>query len=87
MCKKCGQMYDDVKQHLTVCTQIPRCIHCGGGHMSNDMKCVKVKQFRADLTRRLLSTAAHASISTVSNPNYHHNQADFPQLGAPQRPY
>ncbi|CAF4631201.1 unnamed protein product, partial [Rotaria sp. Silwood2] len=86
-CKKCGQMCDDIKQHFIVRTQIPRCIHCGGGHMSNDMKCIKVKQFRADLTRRLLSTAAHASTSTVSNPNYHHNQADFPQLGAPQRPY
>ena len=80
-------MYADIKQHLTVCTQIPQCIHCGGSHMSNDMKCIKVKQFRAELTRRLLSTASHPSTSTAPNYNYDQNQADFPRLDAAQRSY
>ena len=55
--------------------------------MSNDMKCIKVKQFRADLTRRLLSTSSHSSTSTGPNSNYLYNQPDFPQLNTAQKSY
>ncbi|CAF4451862.1 unnamed protein product [Rotaria magnacalcarata] len=59
-----------------VCTQT-RCIHCQGDHMSNDMKCPKVKQYRAELTKLLLSSAT----PNISHPNYFNmNQTDCPPM-------
>ncbi|CAF1400032.1 unnamed protein product [Rotaria magnacalcarata] len=55
-CDKCGKTHNDIKNHSLVCTQL-QCIHCQGNHKSNDMKCPVVKQFRADLTKQLLSPA------------------------------
>ena len=52
-CKKCGMTFNDIEDHTAPCSQL-HCIHCQGDHMSNDMKCPKVKQFRADLTKVLL---------------------------------
>jgi hypothetical protein len=66
--KKCGMNFDDINNHAATCTQL-HCKHCQGDHMSNDVKCPKVKQFRADLTKFLLSPAIHA------NPQY--NDVDF----------
>jgi hypothetical protein len=51
--------------------------------MSNDMKCPKVKQFRADLTKFLLSPAIHA------NPQYNNSDftcINFPPMNPAQRP-
>ena len=79
-CKKCGMTFNDIKDHTASCSQL-HCIHYQGDHMSNDMKCPKVKQFRADLTKVLLS-------STVQiNP---HNNIDlsltnFPPMNPAQR--
>ncbi|CAM4775765.1 unnamed protein product [Rotaria magnacalcarata] len=80
-CKKCGQTYDDVNNHTSTCTQL-QCIHCQGNHMSNDMKCPKVKQFRADLTKFLLSPAIQAN----HQGNYLNlNSTNFPPLNSAQR--
>ncbi|CAF2127042.1 unnamed protein product [Rotaria magnacalcarata] len=80
-CKKCGQTYDDVNNHTSTCTHL-QCIHCQGNHMSNDMKCPKVKQFRADLTKFLLSPAIQANRQR----NYLNlNSTNFPPLNSAQR--
>jgi hypothetical protein len=73
-CKKCGINFDDINNHTATCTQL-HCKHCQGDHMSNDMKCPIVKQFRADLTKFLLSPAIHA--------NHQHNNFDFTSTNFP----
>lgn len=52
-CKTCGEKCQDLKDHP--CSGVPKCIHCGGPHSSNDQKCKVVKDYRAALTRNLLS--------------------------------
>ncbi|CAF3215296.1 unnamed protein product [Rotaria sp. Silwood2] len=80
-CKKSGQTYDDINNHTSTCTQL-QCIHCQGNHMSNDMQCPKVKQFRADLTKFLLSPAIQAN----HQDNYLNlNSTNFPPLNSAQR--
>jgi hypothetical protein len=81
-CKRCGINFDDINNHTTTCTQL-HCKHCQGDHMSNDMKCPKVKQFRADLIKFLLSPAIHA------NPQYNNSDftcTNFPPMNPAQRP-
>jgi len=81
-CKKCGMDFNDINNHMSTCTQL-HCKHCQGDHMSNDMKCPKVKQFRADLTKFLLSLAIHA------NPQFSHFDlisTDFTPMNPAQRP-
>ena len=53
-CKTCGEKYQNVKDHQ--CSGVARCVHCGGAHNSNDLKCKVVKDYRAALTRNLLSS-------------------------------
>ena len=81
-CKKCGRDVEDMINHSTTCTKL-QCKHCVGDHMSNDMKCPVVKQFRADLTGFLLSPAIqsnpHLSNADLSN-------STFPPLNPSQRP-
>jgi hypothetical protein len=52
-CNTCGEKYVNVKDHA--CTGVPKCIHCGGTHRSNDSKCRIIKDYRAALTRTLLN--------------------------------
>jgi hypothetical protein len=52
-CKTCGEKCQNMKDHQ--CTGVLKCIHCGGSHISNDPKCRVVKDYRAALTRNLLS--------------------------------
>jgi hypothetical protein len=80
-CKKCGIPNADIKDHVKECFQL-RCIHCQGNHMSNDMRCPKVKQYRTDLTRYLLSPAIQAN-PVVTNGYPAAN--DFPPLNPSQR--
>jgi len=81
-CKRGGMHFDDINNHTTTCTQL-HCKYCQGDHMSNDMKCPKVKQFRADLIKFLLSPAIHA------NPQYNNSDftcTNFPPMNPAQRP-
>ena len=55
-CKTCGEKSGNLKEHQ--CSCIIKCIHCGGAHSSNDMKCSVVKDYQAALTRNLLKEPA-----------------------------
>jgi hypothetical protein len=53
-CRTCGNLVDDLKLHK--CSNVDKCIHCGQNHKSNSLKCQMVKSFRAELTRKILSS-------------------------------
>ena len=78
-CKTCGQSVPDLKQHT--CTNKPRCIHCGGDHSSNVSSCPVVKQFRAALTKKILSTTNKTPTTSY---NFKYDPAQFPQLSSTQ---
>ncbi|CAF3001769.1 unnamed protein product [Rotaria sp. Silwood2] len=65
-CKVCGEHYQDLNKYC-----------CGGDHNSNDMKCKVIKQYRADLTKVLLSAP-----SRTFN-KYLNSWSDFPPLPQP----
>jgi hypothetical protein len=54
-CSTCGDKCEDIKLHKAACSGVVKCIHCGGAHKSNDTKCPIVKDYRAALTRSLLT--------------------------------
>lgn len=81
-CKKCGVIQSNIKEHISKCS-ILRCINCQGNHMANDARCPKVKQFRADLTKYLLSPAISANPTSV---NFDPMSNDFPPMITSQRP-
>lgn len=54
-CSTCGDKCEDIKFHKAACSGVLKCIHCGGTHKSNDTKCPIVKDYRAALTRSLLT--------------------------------
>jgi hypothetical protein len=54
-CKTCGDKCQNLMDYQ--CSGVPKCIHCGGPHISNDQKCKVVKDYRAAPTRNLLSKA------------------------------
>ena len=59
-CRTCGDKCANLKEHQ--CSGILKCIHCGGDHVSNDSKCKVVKDYRAALTRNLLSKVIPANM-------------------------
>ena len=69
-CKTCGEKCANIKEHQ--CSGVVKCIHCGGAHASNDMKCNVVKDYRAALTRNLFrdtGTTDHGVMPTTTNQN------------------
>ncbi|CAF4287517.1 unnamed protein product, partial [Rotaria sp. Silwood2] len=80
-CKTCGQSFPDLKQHL--CSNQPVCIHCGGEHRSNVASCPVVKQFRAALTKKLLTTNYNAT-STLTYNCFKYDPVHFSQLNPSQ---
>ncbi|CAF5039699.1 unnamed protein product, partial [Rotaria sp. Silwood1] len=74
-CKICGEHYQDLNKHC--CSGAAKCIHCGGDHNSNDMKCKVIKQYRADLTKLLLSAPSRPFNK------YLNSSSDFPPLPQP----
>ncbi|CAF2786357.1 unnamed protein product, partial [Rotaria sp. Silwood2] len=76
-CKVCGEKCSNLKDHH--CSGVSKCIHCGGPHNSNDAKCRVVKDYRAALTRNLLSKAPSVNGEYT---NCQPSLADFPQLTA-----
>jgi hypothetical protein len=87
-CHTCGDLVEDLKLHN--CSKIEKCIHCGQNHKSNSLKCQVVKSFRAELTRKLLSSnnRSNSSVTNTSNNygnlNFTYNKSNFPELLAPQ---
>ncbi|CAF4543959.1 unnamed protein product [Didymodactylos carnosus] len=76
-CKVCGLSCVDLASHQ--CSQQLKCIHCGGNHSSNELKCPVVKEFRAQLTKRLLSIPSTDS-------HFRPQLSDFPVLNSAQYP-
>jgi hypothetical protein len=63
-CKTCGLKCSDIKLHA--CSGVPKCIRCGEDHRSNDSKCRIVKDYRAALTRTLLTKPAVQQMDNFS---------------------
>ena len=59
-CKICGEKSANLKDHN--CSGIPKCIHCGGAHVSNDPKCETIQQYRVALTRNFLTNVVPTSL-------------------------
>ncbi|CAF4981331.1 unnamed protein product, partial [Rotaria sp. Silwood1] len=83
-CKNCAQAFPDLKSHQ--CSASPVCKHCQGNHLSNSMKCPVIKSFRAELTRKLLSSDTNPTAVTPNNNNnnYCFNPLNFPPLPSTQ---
>ena len=81
-CRKCGENHSDIKEHINSCSKL-RCVNCHSVHMSNDPRCPKVKQYRADLTRFFLASSIPANTVGVNlDPMF----IEFPPLNTAQRP-
>ncbi|CAF1615068.1 unnamed protein product [Rotaria magnacalcarata] len=72
-CKVCSEQVKDVSTHQ--CQGVVKCLHCGGAHHSNDLKCMVIKQFRSDLTKTLLSSTHKQSFNRQTDPSL-----QFPSL-------
>ncbi|CAF3672992.1 unnamed protein product [Rotaria sp. Silwood1] len=72
--KICGKRYQDPNKHC--CQGMVKCIHCGGDHNSNDLKCKVIKQYRANLTSTLLSSSS----SSRTFDKHLKSWSDFPPL-------
>ncbi|CAF1455276.1 unnamed protein product [Rotaria sordida] len=81
-CKVCSERCPDVNKHN--CSGIAKCLHCGGDHYSNDMKCKVVKQYRADLTKILLSSSNKSFNNNRCN-NMPTSTSEFPPLPRPTK--
>jgi hypothetical protein len=60
----------DIKEHKMICSGVVKCVHCGGAHKSNDTKCPIVKDYRAALTKSLLSDQSQQEGHTRNNPRF-----------------
>ena len=69
-CKKCGLSVDNINDHLLICSTT-KCKHCQGEHLSNDMRCPVIKQFRADLTKCLFSPMSQSTFNHPNGPTSH----------------
>ncbi len=74
-------IYDHIKDHIPGCFPL-HCIHCQVNHMSNDMKCPKLKQFRAYLTKFLLSPAIQVN---PQSRNFDLTSTSFPLMNPAKR--
>ena len=52
-CSKCGGRYPILKVHR--CSEVFRCIRCGGPHRSNEFQCPVLRNYQAALSQYLLS--------------------------------
>ena len=82
-CKKCGMMFNAIKNYTMLCSQL-HSIHCQGNHKSNDKKCSKVKEFQADLTKVLLLSTVQSN-SQSNNVNVDLSFTSFPPMNPVQR--
>jgi len=77
-CRTCGVNCPDLRQHN--CSKVIKCVHCGGDHASNSLRCGVVKDYRAALTKKLLSSNSPVN----NNYNYKNDPLLFPALQTPQ---
>jgi len=81
--RTCGELTDDMKNHN--CSKIEKCIHCDQNHKSNSLKCPVIKNFRAELTRKILHLNVHpAHANNFSNKSFIFNSSHFPPPPAPK---
>lgn len=74
-CKTCGEKCANIKEHQ--CSGIVKCIHCGGAHASNDLKCNVVKDYRAALTRNLFRDTGTTDLrATAITTNQNRNERE-----------
>ncbi|CAF1511537.1 unnamed protein product [Rotaria sordida] len=87
-CKVCGLSCPDLRHHN--CSLVNKCVHCNGDHVSNSFKCPIVKNFRAELTKKLLfsnrMSSSYGSTNTNINNTYSYDATAFPVLPRPQQP-
>ncbi|CAF1434935.1 unnamed protein product [Rotaria sordida] len=87
-CKVCGLSCPDLRHHN--CSLVNKCVHCNGDHVSNSFKCPIVKNFRAELTKKLLfsnrMSLSYGSTNTNINNTYNYDATAFPVLPRPQQP-
>jgi hypothetical protein len=83
-CNVCGMACQDIRTHK--CSNVNKCIHCQGSHLSNSNRCPIIKEFRSELTKKLLSTKSTTNRNHAGNNNYTYNQSLFPTLPAAQQP-
>jgi hypothetical protein len=57
-----------MKDHA--CSGIPKWVHCGEAHRSNDSKCLIIKDYRVALTRALLTKPPVQLTGNVSVQNF-----------------
>ncbi|CAF3631335.1 unnamed protein product [Rotaria socialis] len=76
-CTVCGEKTSDIRLHKANCSGIMKCIHCNGPHKSNDTKCPIIKEYRAALTRSLLT---HQQPTSSTTNTYHFNSENFPNI-------
>ena len=76
VCKTCGEDMKNPSEHQ--CTTNGKCVRCMGDHATSDIECPVVKQFRAELTRTLLTTSQNTSSKTADYVGI--NDKDFPVL-------
>jgi len=82
-CRTCGELTDDMKNHN--CSKIEKCIHCNQNHKSNSLKCPVIKNFRAELTRKILHLNVQPShADNFSNKGFIFNSSHFPPPPAPK---
>ena len=68
-CKTCGEKCANLNDHQ--CSGVLKCIHCGGSHVSNDTKCKVVRDYRAALTRNLLTNPTSTNTNDpMSRPSF-----------------
>ena len=77
-CNVCGSICPDLRQHT--CSNEYKCIHCDGNHMSNSSRCPVIKDYRAALTKKLLSTNPPANNTSEDRRPYTYNHDHFPPL-------
>lgn len=86
-CKICGQEVPDISQHKSSCNNSKCCIRCNGDHDAGDLRCPKVKTYRAKLTSLLLANHANSNnhqhqqqFSTNTSKNYWLTDQEFPVM-------
>ena len=83
-CNVCGCICPNLRQHH--CSNVNKCIHCEGQHLSNSIKCPIIKDFRANLTKKLLVSKPVVPRSNSDNQNYVYNSTHYPPAPSSQLP-
>ena len=76
-CNVCSEKVSDLRLHKANCSGILKCLHCNGSHKSNDSKCPIIKEYRAVLTKSLLTYQQPNSVCTST---FRFNSDNFPPI-------